>query len=125
MNRPVLFSIILSFLPPFTVAVPQISPSASPKWTEAQKNAVLTKARNGDVSSQFWLGSAFEQGWFGKADFHEALKWLRRAAKRGDADAQDALGQMYEDGEGVRQNYLYAAKWYRMAAEHVPDMGGA
>lgn len=130
MNRPVLFSIVLSLFPPFTIAAAQTSqsvqaPSVSPKWTEAQKSALLTKAQHGDVNSQFWLGAAYEQGLFGKADFHEALKWLRRAARRGDADAQNALGQMYEDGEGVPQNYAQAAKWYRMAAEHVPNLGGA
>ena len=72
-----------------------------------------------------WLGTGYEQGWFGKADYQEALKWTRRAAKRGDPDAQNGLGQMYENGEGVPQNYAQAAKWYRKAAEHVPDLGGA
>jgi TPR repeat protein len=72
-----------------------------------------------------WLGAAYEQGWFGKTDFHEALKWFRKAAAQGDADAQNALGQMYQDGEGVQKNCIEAAKWYRMAAEHVPDFGGA
>ncbi len=71
-----------------------------------------------------WLGAAYEQGWFGKTDFHEALKWFRKAAAQGDPDAQNALGQMYQDG-GVRQNCTVAAKWYRMAAEHVPDFGRA
>jgi tetratricopeptide (TPR) repeat protein len=72
-----------------------------------------------------WLGTGYEQGWFGMADYQEALKWTRRAAKRGDPDAQNGLGQMYENGEGVPQNYAQAAKWYRKAAEHVPDLGGA
>ena len=72
-----------------------------------------------------WLGAGYEQGWFGKADYQEAVKWLRRAAKRGDPDAQNNLGQMYENGEGVPQSYAQAAKWYRKAAEHVPNLGGA
>jgi TPR repeat protein len=72
-----------------------------------------------------WLGAGYEQGWFGKPNFHEALKWFRKAAAQGDADAQNGLGQMYQDGEGVQQNYVEAARWYRMAAEHVPDFGGA
>jgi TPR repeat protein len=72
-----------------------------------------------------WLGAAYEQGWFGKTNFQEALKWFRRAAAQGDPDAQNGLGQMYEDGEGVQQNYALADKWYRRAAEHVPDFGGA
>jgi TPR repeat protein len=72
-----------------------------------------------------WLGAAYEQGWFGKTNFHEALRWFRKAAAQGDPDAQNALGQMYQDGEGVRQNCTQAADWYRLAAEHVPDFGGA
>ena len=75
--------------------------------------------------SQMWLGAAYEQGWFGKPNFHEALKWFRKAAAQGDPDAQNSLGQMFQDGEGVRQSCIEAAKWYRMAAEHVPDFGGA
>lgn len=72
-----------------------------------------------------WLGAAYEQGWFGKANFQEALKWFRKAAAQGDPDAQNALGQMYQDGEGVKQDYAEAAKWFRLAAEHTPDLGGA
>jgi len=129
-----LAAFILPLLAPLTVAAPQtvhsMQAASAPtsqrlKWTEADKNALLTKAQRGDVGAQSWLGAAYEQGWFGKADFHEALKWLRRAAKHGNADAQNELGQMYQDGEGVPQNYVQAAKWYRMAAEHVPDFGGA
>lgn len=95
------------------------------KWTEPREQALLRKAQNGDVWAQFWLGAGYEQGWFGKADFREALNWFRRAAKGGNPDAQNGLGQMYQDGEGVLQNYGDAAKWYRRAAEHVPDYGGA
>ncbi len=101
------------------------STSQGPNWTEADRKALLIRARHGDIGAQSWLGTGYEQGWFGKADFQEALTWLRRAAKHGDPDAQNALGQMNEDGEGVPQNYVLAAKWYRKAAEHVPDFGGA
>src|SRR5882724_2045801 len=80
--------------------------SQNAKWTEADRKALLAKAQRGDTGSQFWLGAAYEQGWFGKADFQEALKWFRRAAAHGNADAQTSLGQMYEDGEGVKQNYV-------------------
>lgn len=99
--------------------------SQSSKWTEGDKKVLLAKAQRGDADAQFWLGAAYEQGWFGKADFQEALVWLQSAARRGNADAQNALGQMYEDGEGLQQNYAQAARWYRKAAEQVPDFGGA
>lgn len=129
--------LLLLVAPPFahTPAVSRQVPESSqadvasvPKsqmWTEADERKLLAKAQRGDVDAQSWLGTFYEQGWFGKPDFQEALKWLRRAAKCGNADAQNELGQMYEDGEGVRQNYAQAAKWYRRAAEHFPNLGGA
>jgi|SRR5438132_3926671 len=94
------------------------------QWTELRKD-LLARAKNGDARAESWLGSGYEQGWFGRADFPEALEWFRRAAAHGNPDAQNSLGQMYEDGEGVQRDYVQAAQWYRKAAENVPDRGGA
>src|SRR5437763_1149769 len=121
MNRHLLLSLLVIACVSFT-GVARTSQSRRPS---PDKQTLLTKAQQGDVSAQFWLGTGYEQGWFGKADYREALKWLRRAAEHGNPDAQICLGQMYEDGEGVPQNDVLAAKWYRKAAEHVPDFGGA
>jgi TPR repeat protein len=101
------------------------SKSESTKWTKLDERLLLARAQQGDTSSQMWLASGYEQGWFGKANFSEALKWYRRSAEKGNPDAQNELGRMYEDGEGVTQNYSLAAKWYRKAAEQIPDLGGA
>lgn len=125
--------LVISLFSPISITAPKTPDSgqtvsesiANLKWSETQRKALLAKAQREDRSSQMWLGAAYEQGWFGKKNFHEALKWFRRAAAQGDPDAQNSLGQMYEDGEGVPQNYVIAAKWYKMAAEHVPDLGGA
>ena len=126
--------LVVSVSSSLLIAAPQTTPPAQtattslsqhPKWTEADRKALLAKAQRGDRGSQMWLGAAYEQGWFGTTNFHEALKWFKKAAAKGDPDAQNALGQMYQDGEGVQQNYVKAAKWYRVAAEHVPDFGGA
>lgn len=124
----VLLFVPISELVPQTPHPPQVarvSTSQRFEWTEADKKALLAKAEHGDTGAQFWLGTGYEQGWFGRTDLREALKWLRMAAKKGDPDAQNNLGQMYEDGEGVPTNYVQAAEWYRRAAEHVPDFGGA
>ena len=85
------------------------STSTQRSWTEADRKELLTKARRGDAGSQMWLAAAYEQGWFGKKDIPEALKWYRKSAKRGNADAQNELGRMYEEGEGIKQNYVLAA----------------
>ena len=122
MSRPALLSsLLLAVCVPFS-GLAQIPQSAR---STPDKQILLTRAQQGDVSAMMWLGAGYEQGWFGTVDYQEALKWTRRAAKRGDPDAQNDLGQMYENGEGVPQNYAQAAKWYRKAAEHVPDLGGA
>jgi tetratricopeptide (TPR) repeat protein len=115
----------LSQTPDSTQQPDVISKSQSPKWTETDERAWLAKAQRGDANSQMWLACAYEQGWFGRTNFPEALKWFRKSAEQGNPDAQDSLGQMYEDGEGVPRNYSLAAKWYRKAAEHDPDLGGA
>jgi TPR repeat protein len=86
---------------------------------------LLRGAEQGNADSQFWLGVAYEQNWFGTTDLKEAAKWYRKAAEQGQPDAQTSLGMLYEDGEGVEQDYALAAEWYRKAAEHVPDLGGA
>ena len=131
------YILLLAFLPlllPLVTSARQAAPPTQaasshpvrpPKWTETDRRALIDKAHHGDVSSQFWLGAAYEQGWFGKTNFREALKWFRMAASQDNADAQNSLGQMYEDGEGVKQNCVVAAAWYRKAAEHAPDWGGA
>jgi len=128
MRQCVLFSfLVLPMLVPWASALAQAPNSAqqSPKWTGVDERTLLARALQGDASSQMWLGCAYEQGWFGKTNFPEALKWFRMSAEQDDPDAQNSLGKMYEDGEGVTQNYSLAAKWYRKAAEHNPDLGGA
>ena len=121
MNRHLLWSLFIIACASST-GIAQTSQSRQPSH---DKQALLTKAQLGDVDAQFWLGAGYEQGWFGRADYREALKWLRRAAGHGNPDAQNCLGQMYQGGEGVPPSDVLAAKWYRKAAEHVPDFGGA
>jgi len=82
-------------------------------------------AAQGDADAQFWLGTAYQRGWFGGFDDREAFRWLRKAAAQGLPDAQFSLGQMYEDGEGVPESNSLAASWYRKAADHSPAyLGG-
>jgi TPR repeat protein len=82
-------------------------------------------ATQGDAEAQFWLGTGYEQGWFGVTDYREAFNWLRIAARQGLPDAQFCLGQMYQDGEGLRESNTVAAHWFRRAADHTPSyLGG-
>jgi uncharacterized protein len=134
MRHRFLFSFLI-IAAPVPCAIPQnacstqqgaFRPKSEPtKRTEVDEKRLLVKAQQGDADAQMWLGAGYEQGWFGKTNLPEALKWFRKSAEQGNPDAQISLGQMYEDGEGVIQNYSLAAKWYRKAAEHEPDLGGA
>ena len=81
-------------------------------------------AAQGDADAQFWLGTAYQRGWFGGLDDREAFHWLRKAAAQGLPNAQFSLGQMYEDGEGVPESNSLAASWYRKAADHSPAFFG-
>ncbi len=112
---------ILSFLLLFFISLV----SAQQPDNLTREKALISKAQDGDLDSQMWLGVGYEQGQFGKANLQEAFKWLSQSAEHGNADAQVALGGMYEYGRGVPQNYQRAAEWYRKAAEHEPDFGGA
>jgi len=86
---------------PWAAALPQAANStprtelkSKSQLSKPDKEILLARAEQGDASSQMWLGSAHEQGWFGKTNFPEALKWFRRSAEQGDPDAQTSLGRM-------------------------------
>jgi TPR repeat protein len=121
MKRRVLLPLlIIPLFAPIVVAAPKAPRSTQtasartsqrPEWTEADWKVLLARTQRGNVGAQSWLGAGYEQGWFGKADFRKALKWLRKAAGHDDPDAQNTVGQMDEGGEGVQQNYNLAAKW--------------
>jgi uncharacterized protein len=102
----------------YGMSLVQSNPADAERW-------MLRAAEHGDAATQFWLGFAYEEKWFGTADSNRALRWYQKAAEAGEPDAQVTLGQKYADGEGVKQSYEDAAKWFRQAAEHVPDLGGA
>ncbi len=90
-----------------------------PHRADAEKWFRLAAAQ-GDADGQFWLGRAYQRGWFGGFDDREALYWLTKAAAQGLPIAQFSLGQMYEEGEGVPESDSLAASWYSKAADHSP-----
>jgi hypothetical protein len=104
----------------------ELSVSQQPKWTEADKRKLLAKAQQGDRDSQTWLGAACEQGWFGKSNYHEALKWFRKAAAQGDPDAQNALGKCMRTvraSDKITRRLPNGIEWQRSTSQIlvVPD----
>jgi len=78
---------------------------------------LLKQAKDGDLSAQYDLGSAYYFGRGLRQDYTEAVKWFQSAAGQGNADAQLALCICYGLGNGVRKNKTQAVKWLKLAAE--------
>ena len=87
--------------------------------------ALIMAAEQGHAEAEFNLGRIYSLGFPGlpQIDYHEAVKWRRRAADKGHPPSQMDLGSMYENGQGVPQDYLLAHMWYNLAAAGWPAAG--
>ena len=74
-------------------------------------------AEQGDVTAQYKLGTAYEDGSCVPIDNEKAVFWYRKAAEQGNSSAQYSLGRMFDYGCGVPEDKQEAAIWYRKAAE--------
>ena len=74
-------------------------------------------AEDGDAGAQNALGRCYYFGYGVGKNYHEAVKWWKKAAAEGHADAQHNLGYCYDSGNGVSQDYHEAVRWYRKAAK--------
>lgn len=74
-------------------------------------------AEQGDVTAQYKLGTAYEDGSCVPIDNEKAVFWYRKAAEQGNSSAQYSLGAMFDYGRGVPENKQEAIIWYRKAAE--------
>jgi len=86
-------------------------------WGEIDVQEITKLANNGDLESQFFLGTMYAHGIDVPQNYVEAIWWYMMAADQGHADAQLNLGNIYFQGKGVPQNYAEAMKWYRKAAD--------
>lgn len=85
------------------------------KPKEDVKAWLCQKAYQGDVGSQYILGSRFYFGHGVPQNYTEAVRWYFKAAEQRYADAQYSLAVCYYNGHGVQKNYEEAIKWYREA----------
>ena len=74
-------------------------------------------AEQGDVTAQYKLGTAYEDGSCVPIANEKAVFWYRKAAEQGNSSAQYSLGRMFDYGCGVPEDKQEAAIWYRKAAE--------
>lgn len=76
-------------------------------------------AELGDITSQYYLGQAYETGAGAPLDYVAAMAWYRKSASRGDVVASDGMigmAGLYEHGLGVTQDAAKALALYQQAA---------
>lgn len=78
----------------------------------------LIFAKRGDVSAQFRVATAYEDGLDVKKDLKQAFDWYMKAAKQSHAPSQYKIGLYYEKGFGVAKNDKEALTWYNKAKEN-------
>jgi TPR repeat protein len=81
------------------------------------RRVFLALADDGDVRSQFMMGTIYEQGLGVPKDLAAAARWYRRAADGGNASAQYNLGIFYQFGKGVPKDAKEAVRWLLKAAD--------
>lgn len=77
-------------------------------------------AQAGDITSQYYLGRAYELGKGIPRDYAQAMAWYTQSATRGDSVASDGmvgLASLYEHGEGVPTDLTHAKALYEQAAQ--------
>lgn len=74
-------------------------------------------AEQGDVDTQYYLGTLYERGIGIAQDFQQAAFWYKKSAEQGNVNAQFNIANCYFEGKGVTQNYQQAVYWYKKAAE--------
>jgi TPR repeat protein len=87
----------------------------SNRWGSVPLEKIKQSAGNGDVSAQYYLACAYEDGNGVPKDMVESFNWAKLAAQQGLARAQRYLGWKYQSGEGVETNLDEAIALYQKA----------
>src|SRR3569623_367485 len=111
----VLFGACLSVVNPLLAIGADARPPAASLSAEMQQ--LEQRARDGDVTAQLELGSAYSLGRGVDKDYAAARLWLSQAADKGNAVAQGMLAYFYRDGLGVERDLAAAARWFGKAAQ--------
>ena len=99
------------------VVIAAMASVASAQISSETIEEIRTKAEQGDMAAQYFLGIAYESGEGVAKDMRESVRWYRQAAEQGYAKAQYVLGLAYESGAGVAKDMREAVRWHRQAAE--------
>lgn len=72
----------------------------------------MTRAEEGDVRAQNYVGIHYYLGIGVERDYKKANQWYEKAARQGYPDAQRNYANLYHYGLGVPRNYYTAFIWY-------------
>ena len=95
---------------------PPTQSAATPGDSTQELAALQARAERGDAAAQYQLAEHY----FGRGDFTNATKWMRKSAEGGYADAQNSLGFRFLVGDeayGFSEDVEEARKWFEKAAE--------
>lgn len=87
-------------------------PALADWFLSSQTKTLITQADQGDVQSQFLVGSAYDTGNGAQRSGEKAKKYYRMAADQGFADAQNSLGSALQ----AEKRYAEALPWYEKAS---------
>src|SRR3569623_1417592 len=111
----VLFGACLSVVNPLLAIGADAPPPAASLSAEMQQ--MEQRARDGDVTAQLELGSAYSLGRGVDKDNAAARMWLSQAPDKGSAVAQVMLAYFYRDGLGVERDLSASARLFVKAAQ--------
>ena len=78
---------------------------------------ITQQAKQGNLSAQVELATAYEHGEGISKSPVKAVKWYCKAAVRGSTDAQRNLAWMFLNARGIEKDEALAVRWFKAAAE--------
>lgn len=95
----------------------------SPAELEREYQALLVKAKEGDVDAQTQVGARLTTGKGVQIDLVQAVRWFREAAEKDHHPAQIHLGSCYVGGLGVPRDLVEAHAWWSLAEDMLAGLG--
>ncbi len=73
-------------------------------------------ADKGNAEAQFYVATAYLNGWGVKQNFTKGQMWCLKSAEQAYAEAQYTMALLYRHGKGVKPDSAKAVQWYQKSA---------
>ena len=90
--------------------------TVSNQWGSFPVAEIISAAQKGEVTAQFYISVAYEDGIGVEKNPAESFKWMKKAAEQNFSKAQRCLGYMYKNGFGAETNATEGFLWIQKAA---------